>query len=122
MSYMYLVLQSETEGDDDLLLLEVPVDWGDGQFVATGPAVPRVAPDSDLHSMLHGHEDDGLPMDTVPLPEGWRLASKHWQPGRYVPSSKEVRSHSVREAVSRMLRRGLITPEVANQILEDNDA
>lgn len=122
MSYMYLVLQPDHGGSDDLLLLEVPVDWADGRFVATGPAVPRAVPDSDLHSMLHGHEDDGLPMDAVPLPEGWRLASKHWQPGRYVPSSKEVRSHAVREAVRHLLGRGLITQAFANQILEDNDA
>lgn len=121
MSYMYLVLRPESGDNDTLLLMEVPTEWKEGRFVPTGPSVMRYTPDSDLQSMLHGH-DDTPPMDPVALPDGWLVASSVWLPTRYVPRSLEVRKHARKEAVDYMLGRGLITDAVAKQILEDPDA
>lgn len=122
MSYVYLVLKPEAAGSDELLLMEVPVTWTPKGFIATGKPVIRYTPESDMQNMLHGHEDDGHSMEDVDVPAGWQIASRLWSPKRYVPRSQEVRQHSLRESVDYMLGRGLITPQVAKQILEDNDA
>lgn len=122
MSYMYLILAEAGDPALGLRLMEVPVEWRDGSFVATGQALDRNATDGDIWNLLPADMDDHYPMGPVPLPEGWEMIAHFWLPTRYVPESREVASHSKREAVKYMLERGLITAKVAKQIMEDTDA
>jgi hypothetical protein len=118
MSYMYFVLAKGGKPDHGLRLLEMPVEWRGKAFVPTGEMQDRPAPIVDLWDMLL-EEDDDHPMPPVPMPDGWELMAKFWQPSRYVPCSLEVRQHTRREAVKFMVERGVTTPEQAKRLLEN---
>ena len=121
MSYMYLILAKDGDPNLGLRLMDVPVEWKDGAFIATGDVQDRPAEEGDIWDMLPDDMDDHHPMGRVPLPEGWQMLAHFWQPARYVPQSKEVRRHSRAEAVKYMLERGLTTPDQAKKLLEDTD-
>ncbi len=121
MSYMYLVLAKDGDPNLGIRLMDVPVEWCDGRFVATGELQDRHAPDADSWGMLLGEDERDYPMQAVSIPDGWKILTNFWQPMRYVPSSREVRQYAHREAVKTMLELGITTPAQAQRLLESND-
>lgn len=121
MSYMNLLLAKGGDPKLGLRLMEVPVEWRDGRFVATGDLQDRPAPQEDLWGMLMEEGGDDYPFGSIAVPDGWTSLTHFWQPGRYVPASSEVRSQARRDAVKKMLELGLTTPEQAEKLLEGLD-
>ncbi len=121
MSYMYLILAKDGDPNLGICLMDVPVEWRDGIFVPTGEVQDRPARADDIWQMLPADDEDHYPMQSVSIPNGWLMLANFWQPGRYVPSSDEVRKYGRKEAVQFMLERGLTTPEGAKKLLENDD-
>lgn len=107
MSYVYLILAKGGDPNEGLRLMDIPAEWRDGTFVATGELQDRPAPAEDLWDMLDDGEESDCPMAPVDLPDGWECLARFWCPARYVPESREVRNQARQDAIQKLKDMGL---------------